>query len=237
MGRSGHRPLPVATFQIEREPGTGYVVTSAEGPSAESLRTSALAALDFVGQPDPNGPSQTFHWIGPIGPAGESVGVVVQLHANGEAKYRQSWFAGSAGRFRGWLPVATCALGVVVGLAVAWMVRGSGATTTDRDTPQTPAEVARDVSPSLPLGSQLRATRALREELSEFLGQEGMAEPARQITTGQEPFVLLVAVTDEASPAKATIRWNPADNARWRSLLQALREMDTRGTDAQSSYK
>lgn len=237
MARLRNRPQPVATFLIEREPGTGYVVTSAEGPSSGSLRTSALAALDFVGQPDPNGPGQTFHWIGPIGPAGESLGIVAQLTSNGEAKYRQTWFAASAVQSRRWLPIATCAVGFVVGLAAAWLVRGSSATTTDGQEAAAPPAVARDVSSSLPLGAPLRTTRALREELREFLGQDGFAGSASQVTTGEEPFVLLVAVREDGSPAKATIRWNPADNARWRTLLEALRELDARGTDAQSSYK
>jgi hypothetical protein len=81
---------------IERVPSKGYQVTyqvtSAEGRFADEWKGRALALLDTLGQPDPNGPKEYYQWVGPIAPSGEYVGVSVKLRPNGEAWFHQAWF-------------------------------------------------------------------------------------------------------------------------------------------------
>ena len=92
---TGNQPTnlsPSACFVVEREPGKGYQVASAEGDYAAEWKGRALDLLDSLGQPDPKGPAEYFRWVGPITPSGEYVGVSVKLMPNGEARYHQAWF-------------------------------------------------------------------------------------------------------------------------------------------------
>lgn len=231
IARASHRPsAPVATFLVEREPGSGYVVTAAEGSQAAILRASALTALDYLGQPDPNGPDQAFHWIGPLGPNGESVGVHVQITDSGEARYKQTWYAGVNRRAPRWLLGLTTMSGVIVGVAAMGILRSFGA---ESDTPRVTANHA--IRPSTPrvsamLSEQLLATRTLRQELREFLGQPGLAVTSDREANPPGNLVLLVAVQDPA-PEKSIVRWTPLDNQQWISLLRSLEDLDVRRTD------
>lgn len=92
---TGNQPAnlsPSACFVIERVPCEGYQVTSAEGRYANEWKGRALALLDTLGQPDPKGPAECHHLVGPITPSGEYVCVCMKLTPNGEAWYHQAWF-------------------------------------------------------------------------------------------------------------------------------------------------
>jgi hypothetical protein len=103
--------MPIATFVVEPQPVHGYRVTSSDGPDAGRLQRSALRLLDSLGQPSPNGPPSIHAWLGPIGPRGEFVRVVIERKEGGEFRFRQVWYSDKG------LPAHPARCGLAAGVA------------------------------------------------------------------------------------------------------------------------
>lgn len=229
---------PFASFVVERVPGKGYQVTSAEGECAQEWKEQALALLDTLGQPDPRQPAEHFRWVGPITPGGEYVGVHVKLMPNGEARYHQAWFQRpklrvSLTRSLSWIFV----LAVIFGAGVL-----AGRTLFAPDGPMAPGPVsgngglpgsskvgppAIDGPPDVrltKLKNELASSRNVRAKLKEYLSQEVFTADISRPVVDEKRSVKLIADLDETSPARESIRLTNIEVATLVRLLETLEE-------------
>ena len=234
-GNSALSLLPIASFVVERVPGKGYIVTSADGPMAAEWKDRALALLDDIGQPDPKGPEQFFRWVGPVPPSGEYVGTVVKLKPNGEARYDQSWFRLAQPMARRWLQ----GFGLLVAMLVVGLITGFyvGRTRVPDWSPQPepPPEVstptAQDGSKAPPrdprvvrFNMQLDSTRDVREKLIAYLSQEGFSAPSGEVVDVKRS-IKMIADLDTSPPPRESIRLSNTEVAKLLDLLNILEEV------------
>ena len=249
---TGNQPAnlsPSASFVIERVPGEGYQVTyqvtSAEGRSADEWKKRALALLDTLGQPDPNGPKEYYQWIGPIAPSGEYVGVSVKLRPNGEAWYHQTWFQAAKPMTR---PKRTIGLPIFVMLVtfaagfgagvLAYLKffaprvstspdpisRNGGSLETSKVDPS-----AKDGPPDMSLAKlkkELASSREVRDRLKDYLSQKEFTEDTSKSVVGLRRSVKLIADLDKPPPDQESIGLKNVEVAKLLSLLETLETID-----------
>ena len=252
-GNQPHIPKPSACFVIERVPGEGYQVTyqvtSAEGRFADEWKKRALALLDTLGQPNPNGPKEYYQWIGPIAPSGEYVGVSVKLRPNGEAWYYQAWFQTAKPKTR---PKRTIGLLIFVMLVTFGagfgagvfayphffapgvstspdpISRNGGSLETSKVDPS-----AKDGPPEMSLEKlkeELAPSRKVRDRLKEYLSQKEFTQKEFTEDTsksaGKWRSVKLIADLDETSPKKESIGLKNDEVAELLKLLETLEKIN-----------
>jgi len=225
---------PIANIVVEREPGKGYQVTCANGECPEERKAGALAVLDHLGQPDPNGPQEYTRWVGPIAPTGDYVGINVKIMPNGEACYHQAWFQvpRSSARFvrpSALLPYVLIAFvtlffaGMIVGYrwrptatpsAISAPGKTKGAAPSVRQEPE--AVLAK-------LDDNLASSRELRAKVLEYLSQEGFADLSKQVVDVKRS-IKLISDLDKTPPPTETIRLSNVEVAKLMNLLQTLQE-------------
>lgn len=240
---------PSASFIVERQPGKGYQVAFADGPYADERKGRALAMLDCLGQPDPNGPTEYCRLVGPIPPSGEYVGVFVKLAPNGEAGYHQAWFhipeaATHRGRFLGSLALVLMVGFVLGGLAARTFFVSGGATpagpASDHGLPVSAnpnppvKEPPRDVHVTK-LKNEIRSSRDLRMRLKDYLSQEGFAADASLTVIEQKRSVKLIADLDKTPPPVETIRLSNIEVGKLLKLLETLEDVPTALNDQEAS--
>lgn len=249
----GNQPAslsPSACFVVEREPGKGYQVTSAEGFYADELKGRALALLDTLGQPDPKGPAEYFRWVGPTTPAGEYVGVAVKLMPNGEARYHQAWFQDPKPVTR---PVRSVGLRILVLLVVFAAGAFAGRTLLAPGGSTTPGPVsgngglpgsskvdppAKDGPPDVRLtrlNNELASSRDVRAKLKGYLSQEGFAADTSTPVVDERRSVKLIADLDKTPPPLETIRLSNLEVAKLLRLLETLDDWTINPKPAQKS--
>ena len=255
---TGKQPLsilsPSACFVIERVPSKGYQVTyqvtSAEGRFADEWKGRALALLDTLGQPDPNGPKEYYQWVGPIPRSGEYVGVSVKLRPNGEAWFHQAWFQTAKPKTR---------LKRTIGLLIFVMLVGFGAgfgagvfaylkffapgvsTSPDPISRNGGSPGTSKVDPSAKDGQpDMRAklkevldsspNRDVRNKLKQYLSQKEFTQKEFTKDTsksaGKWRSVKLIADLDETSPKKESIGLKNDEVAELLKLLETLEKID-----------
>lgn len=245
MTANQHTSLrPLACFVVEREPGKGYHVTSAEGSFADEWKVRALGLLDSLGQPDPKGPAEDFYWLGPIAPSGEYVGVSMKLMPNGEARYHQAWFQVSRPITRPmrsvglWILVCLVifAVGAVAGAALyapggpttSQPVPGSGglpqSTKIDSSTKDGPPDVR-----LAKLKVELASSREVLARLKGYLSQKGFAANTSTPVVDEKRSVKLIADLDRTPPPQETIGLSNIEVAKLVRLLKMLEELTTDG--------
>lgn len=242
---SGNQPTnlsPSTCFVIERVLGKGYQVTSAEGDYADEWKGRALGLLDVLGQPDPKGPSEQIHWVGPIAPSGEYVGVSVKLLPNGEARYDQTWLqlrkpVACPTRFIGLL-IAALLVGFAAGVFAARPFFVAGFPTTS-DTVAGSVESPGTGKPDLPMKdslpdmriakirNELTSSREVRTKLRGYLSQEGFAADGSAPVVDEKRAVKLIADLDKTPPPQETIRLSNIEIAKLVKLLGTLDEWPT----------
>ena len=255
-GNQPHIPKPSACFVIERVPGEGYQVTyqvtSAEGRFADEWKKRALALLDTLGQPNPNGPKEYYQWIGPIAPSGEYVGVSVKLRPNGEARYYQAWFQTAEPKTRlmrtiGLLmtrPKRTIGLLIFVMLVTFGAGFGAGvfayphffapgvSTSPDPisrnggslETSKVDPS-AKDGQPDMSLAKlkkELASSREVRDRLKDYLSQKEFTEDTSKSVVGLRRSVKLIADLDKTPPKQESISLNNVEVAELLKLLKTL---------------
>jgi len=227
---------PAATFLIEREPVEGYQVTSAQGRYAEQWKRRALDLLDTLGQPDPKGPSESQRLVGPVGPTGELVHVRVELLPNGEARYHQAWFQVPKAAFQpkraNRLLILVFCVGFLAGAAAFFLATGGktlqgisgngGPPHTGEGSSSAKGVQANPYSTKLQ--NELAASRELRENLIEYLSQEGFAADMSAPTANEKWSVRLDAIGDfsSASPPPEPLWLNNVEVAKLLNLLRTL---------------
>jgi hypothetical protein len=240
-GNQPHIPKPSACFVIERVPGEGYQVTyqvtSAEGRFADEWKKRALALLDTLGQPNPNGPKEYYQWIGPIAPSGEYVGVSVKLRPNGEAWYHQTWFQAAEPMTRPkrtiglliFVMLVTFAAGVFaylkffaprVSTSPDPISRNGGSPETSKVDPS-----AKDGQPDMSLAKlkkELASSREVRDRLKDYLSQKEFTEDTSKSVVGLRRSVKLIADLDKTPPKQESISLNNVEVAELLKLLKTL---------------
>jgi hypothetical protein len=236
----GNQPTnlsPTACFVIEREPGKGYQVTSAEGLYAEEWRRRALTLLDALGQPDPKGPAEYYRWVETIRPSREYVGVSVKLMPNGEARYHQAWFQATKAGPRPKRSAAMLAFALLVafffgvfagqtfvplgGRAAPGPVQAN-ADPPARTTPDPPVKADPPDRRIAKLKNELSSSRDMRAKLVKYLSQEGLAADTSAVDERRS--VKLIADLDKTPPPQETIRLDNFEVAKFVKLLDALDE-------------
>lgn len=241
----GNRPVqlgPSACFVIEREPGKGYLITSAEGERSDELRARALTLLDTLGQPDPKGPEEYFRWVGPVTSAGEYVGVAVKLMPSGEARYYQSWFRPAKSVSRSSRTVRSIRWLLILGLVLlfgAGAVAGHFVSTLGEEKDRNSGIVGQQqgdnplnltqVNPppdnrTMKLRSELSSSSDVRTKLKEYLSQEGFAADTSAAVNDEKRSVKLIADLDTTPPPRESIRLNNIEVAKLLELLRVLSE-------------
>jgi hypothetical protein len=241
---------PSACFVIERVPGEGYQVRKAEGRFADEWKGRALALLDTLGQPDPNGPAEHYQWVGPIAPSGEYVCVSVKLRPNGEAWYHQAWFQAAKPMTR---PMRTICLLIPVMLVTFATGAFAGRTLFAPGVSTIPGPISRNggspgtskVDPSAKDGppdmslteleKELASSREVRAKLKEYLAQEGFAADTSKPVVDVWRSVKLIADLDKTPPRQESIRLNNVEVAKLLRLLETLDDWTINPKPAQKS--
>jgi hypothetical protein len=244
-----------ACFTIERKPGEGYQVTSAEGESTEEYKKHALDVLNVLGQPDPKGPEEYFRLIkSPTTPSGEYVHVQVNVLSNGEARYHQVWYRDfrTAIHPKWWRRLLLLVLlvafsaGTVTGVYAERTLFGLDQATTPGDVAKNdsspgntkdepPAKGTHPDKQSDVLKKVIDSSRKCQDvisKLKEYLSQEGLAAKRDDSTQGstvtvKRSVVLLDDRSDEEqkSPLKVTLL--RLNNDEVAKLLELLKELET----------
>jgi len=229
---SASRIRPFACFVVQRSPGTGYQVASAEGDGADEWKERALALLDVLGQPDPNGPEESFLWVD--SPSGNYVGVSVTLLPNGEARYHQAWFQTPrvpANRLR--------SVGLLI-LLLPFVFAGgmfTGRTVVLQDQPATPPRTSNSsvgdidvpsptkavsVLSTLKLKEELGPSQLVRAKLKGYLSQEGLTADTSAPVVDERRAVKLIADLDKTPPPQESIRLSNVEVAKLLALLETI---------------
>lgn len=234
---SASRIRPFACFVVERSPGTGYHVASAEGDGADEWKERALALLNVLGQPDPNGPEESFLWVD--SPSGNYVGVSVTLLPNGEARYHQAWFQTPrvpANRLR--------SVGLLIVLLPFVFAGGmfTGRTFVAQNQTATPPQTsdssgsdievpsptnAEPVLSTLKLKEELAPSQLIRAKLKGYLSQEGLKADTSAPVVDERRAVKLIADLDKTPPPQESIRLSNVEVAKLLALLETLDQWAT----------
>lgn len=230
---------PLAGFIIERGPGKGYHITSADGPYAEDFKSRALTLLDAIGQPDPKGPKEYYRLVGPITRSGEYVGVSVNIMPNGEARFRQSWFRIPKLSTNSWRTIVLRLLVSLV-LFTAGAFAGRRLSGLDPSQPTLPTPGRTDASPPdktvppvdgfppdnrmMKLINEFAYSSNVRSELKKYLSQEGLAADLSKAVVDEKRSVKLIADLDRSPPAQESIRLSNVEVAKLIRLLEVIDE-------------
>lgn len=225
----------LARFVIEREPGKGYHVITADGPQAEQLSPYALALLDDLGQPNPKGPEESFRWLGPIEPLGAYVGVSVRLLDDGEARYQQVWFQIPS------IKTKRTSLGAITLLLMIGLAAGGGAVygyhrhrmAEQGDVAQV-GDSGQVSNPSEPLlqpvlaklNNQLDSSVGVRSKLTEYLSRPGFAADLSASVVEEKNSITLIDNLDKSPPTIGGIKLSNLEVARLLELLRTLEEWE-----------
>lgn len=229
---------PVAKFVVERIAGTGYCVTSSSGPECSALQKDAMTLLDKVKQTNAEPDDVTCEWIGPVGSKGYFVGVTTSPTADGELRYKQSWFAGQKKQLAMVTYVAGMILSLVVGMGVGAVVANLAVTTVEAPG-GTPASDPRGlkahestdtvfVQPANEtayddLHTKIVATKELRVKIAEYLNQDGLAADPSLPVVEERRSVKVIADLDRSPPPRESIRLS---NVEVLALLKLLDRLD-----------
>ncbi len=230
---------PTATFVIEREAGKGYHVKSSSGPGAGELATPALALLDALGQPDPDGPEEYFRCLGPVGPSGEYVGVAVRLKPNGEARFHQAWFKVPSLQlrpprlFRGLLLTAiSVGIAAFAVLTFDRLSRGTSgqteelSTVPDQRISTTPEKIAPQDDHIIKLKDVIASTCEVRLRLKEYLSQDGFAADLSRSVVDEKRSIKLIDDLDRAPPSLESIRLSNIEVAKLIRLMDGISDFE-----------
>lgn len=228
---------PFARFLVEREPGRGYQVTRAEGPEADAWKEPALALLNAIGQPDPNGPKKCLYLVSSGASLGDFVSVLVEIFDNGEASFHQAWFRVSTQAWWArWQVGAMILFIVIIGVAaIAWRFLPPANDPTDRPplknqngsamlgSRDSAVKVAPPDAITMQLKDTLPRSRSVRERLKEYLSQEGFAADKPFSVVVEKRSVKLISDLDRSPPPVESI---PLSNLEVARLLEFLETVD-----------
>ena len=237
--------MPAATFVVERVQGKGYRVTSADGIYAEEWQDYALALLDDLGQPDPNGPQEAHYWLRPPTPSGVCVGVSVILRPDGEARYHEAWFRLPEATPRSKRSICLLVLFLLVGIiggvlagrgGVAWSDKQVGSRSSSESSHGVRSGDGGNNSATggpqpdmhwTQLKNGIASSHDVREKLREYLSQEGFAADISAPVIDEKRSVKLIADLDKTPPPRETIRLSNVEVTKLLTLFESLDEWTT----------
>jgi hypothetical protein len=231
---------PTATFVIEREAGKGYHVKSSSGPAAGELATPALALLDALGQPDPNGPEEYLRCLGPVGSSGEYVSVAVRLKPNGEARFHQAWFKVPSlqvrppGLFRGLLLTGAISVSIAAFAVLTFDRLSRGTSGQTEDLPSVPDQristASEKIAPQderiIKLKDVIASTYEVRSRLKEYLSQDGFAADLSRSVVDEKRSIKLIDDLDRAPPSQESIRLSNIEVAKLIRLMDEISDFE-----------
>jgi len=239
---------PCACFTIERKPGEGYQVTSAEGASTEKYKKHALDLLNVLGQPDPRGPKEYFRLIEPPAtPSGEYVHVHIKLVENGQVWYHQAWFQGvnAMVRSKGWkrlllllsvlfIFVSGAFTGIYADRALLssrdqWAAPGSVANNSDLSKNTKPDPTAKGTPQDKQmdeLKKLIEISKDVRSKLKDYLSQDGLSIDTSLPVTTVKRSVKLIDDRDDSEKKPLTKQTIQLDNKEVEKLLKLLDKLE-----------
>ncbi len=242
-------------FVIEREPGTGFHVKLSGGPNAqdEERQRRALKLLEELPQPDLASDKEKIWWVEPTDRIGEFALVWMEVHANGERRYREFWFTVRQDILtRAWTTFCTAfwsrnfftgfGIGVLLVLAIGasafWfgMERGWIAIKLAQAEKEVPVVPDRLASATTEPTSPARAERDARQDglLQKLIRsreerdklKKYLSQPdfgANADVVKKERCIKLIADLDRSPPPQES---HPMDTIEVRHLLELLQELD-----------